>query len=161
VSLTYNLVLIGITIGMIVVSLAKSRERTAKALKIAAKTFLSSLPFFIAVFALIGLVEVFVSPKTIVWLMGPSRGILAPISAAITGGIMSGPPAASYPMAKILVGHGAGTAAVATFIIAWVAVGTISLPVEIKLMGARFAWTRWALTFVLSIILGIILGWLI
>lgn len=93
--------------------------------------------------------------------MGASRGILAPIFAAIVGGVMSGPPAASYPMAKILLEHGAGTAAVATLIIAWVAVGTISLPVEIKLLGARFAWTRWTLTFILSIFLGVVLGWLI
>lgn len=160
-SLTFNLMLIGFTIGMIVLSLAKSRERTAKAINIAVKTFLSSLPFFIAVFVLIGLVEVFATPKIIVSLMGASRGILAPVFAAVVGGVMSGPPAASYPMAKILMEHGAGAAAVATLIIAWVAVGTISLPVEIKLMGSRFAWTRWALTFTLSIVLGVVLGWLI
>ena len=160
-TLTYNLILVGLTIGMIVLSLVKSRERTVKALKIAAKAFLSSLPFFIAVFVLIGLVEVFVTPKIIVSLMGASRGILAPAFAAVVGGVMSGPPAASYPMAKVLLERGAGVAAMATLIIAWVAVGTVSLPVEIKLLGPRFAWTRWALTFILSIVLGVVLGWLI
>lgn len=160
-SLTYDLVLVGITIGMIALSVAKSRERTRKALVIALRTFLTSLPFFIAVFILIGLVEVFVTSDTIVSLMGPSRGALATVFAALIGGVMSGPPAASYPMAKVLVERGASLASVATLIVAWVAVGTISLPVEIKLLGSRFAWLRWGLTFILSITLGILLGWII
>jgi uncharacterized membrane protein YraQ (UPF0718 family) len=143
---------------MIVASVIKSRERTKKALLMAGKTFLSSLPFFIAVFVLIGLIEVFVTPDIINSLMGPSRGIFAPVFAAVVGGIMSGPPAASYPMSKVLLDRGASLAAIATFIIAWVAVGTISLPVEIKLLGSRFALVRWSLTFILSIVLGIILG---
>jgi uncharacterized membrane protein YraQ (UPF0718 family) len=161
VSLTYNYVLIGITIGMIALSLAKSRQKTSKALRIAIKTFMSSLPFFIAVFILIGLVEVFATPDIIVSLMGTSRGALATVFAAIVGGLMSGPPAASYPMAKVLVERGASIASVATLIVAWVAVGTISLPVEIKLLGQRFAWTRWILTLFLSIALGIVLGWIL
>lgn len=160
-SLTINLILIVATIVMIAASAAKDRERTKKALKIAGKTFMTALPFFAAVFILIGMVEVFVTQNTIVSLMGTSRGILAPAFAAIVGGVLAGPPAAAYPLAKVLLERGAGNAAVATFIIAWVAVGTISLPVEIKLLGARFAWTRWTLTIVLSVVLGIILGWLI
>lgn len=160
-SVTYNLVLIGITATMIVLSLAKSRKKTIKALKIGSKMFLTALPFLVAVFILIGLVDQFITPDIIVSLMGPARGILAPVFAAFVGGIMSGPPAASYPMAKVLIDRGASTAAVATLIIAWVAVGTISLPVEIKLLGSRFAWTRWTLTLILSIILGIVLGWII
>lgn len=160
-SLTFNLILIGITIGMFALSLVKSRERTAKALKIAIKMFLSSLPFFVAVFILIGMVEVFITPGLIVSMMGTSRGVFASIFAALVGGIMSGPPAASYPLAKVLLERGATLAAIATFIIAWVAVGTISLPVEIKLLGARFAWTRWALTLGLSISLGVVLGWIL
>lgn len=160
-SLTFNLILIAVTIGMIIISGVKNCDRTRQALKIAVKAFVSALPFFAAVFVLIGLIEVFVTQETIVSLMGTSRGILAPAFAALVGGVLAGPPAAAYPMAKVLLERGAGTAAVGTFIIAWVAVGTVSLPVEIKLLGSRFAWTRWALTIVLSVVLGIILGWLI
>jgi uncharacterized membrane protein YraQ (UPF0718 family) len=139
----------------------KNLAKTKKALMIAGKAFINALPFFAAVFVLIGLIDVFVSQNTIIALMGNSRGILAPAFAAFAGGILAGPPAAAYPMARVLLQRGAAVSAVATFIIAWVAVGTVSLPVEIKLLGARFAWTRWALTIVLSVILGMVIGWLV
>jgi uncharacterized membrane protein YraQ (UPF0718 family) len=161
VSATYNIILLAICFIGLGFSLHKSPGKTKQALKIAGKQFVNVLPFLIAVFALIGILEVFVSAKTITALMGSGSGVFALLFAAAIGGIMSGPPAASYPMAQFLLRQHASMAAVATFLIAWVAVGTISLPVEIKLLGARFAWTRWALTLIFSIIVGVLIGWLV
>jgi uncharacterized membrane protein YraQ (UPF0718 family) len=160
-SATYNLVLVLICVLGVGFSWFKSREKTKKALMIAGKQFINVLPFLIAVFTLIGILEVFVPQKTVTALLGSGSGVFALLFAAAIGGIMSGPPAASYPMADFLLKQHASMAAVATFLVAWVAVGTISLPVEIKLLGARFAWTRWALTLVFSIVVGVVIGWLV
>lgn len=156
-----DLILIVISLTALILSWLKDPRRTKSAMKISVKSFVSVFPFLMAVFALIGLLEVFVSRQMIVSVMGSSRGILAPVFAAVTGGILAGPPAASYPLASFLLKQQASPAAVATFIIAWVSVSTVSLPLEIKLFGQRFAFSRWGITFLFSIVIGIILGWLI
>jgi hypothetical protein len=35
------------------------------------------------------------------------------------------------------------------------------LPAEIRYFGSRFAMTRWALTLVLSVALGMVMGWIL
>jgi uncharacterized membrane protein YraQ (UPF0718 family) len=161
-SAIYNLILLAICAAGVGGSWIKSPAKTKRALAIGARQFIRMLPFLAAVFVLIGVLEVFVPSRVIGSLMGPSNGILAPIFAAATGGVLgAGPPAASYVMAQFLFRQHATLAAVATFLIAWAAVSTVSLPVEIRLMGARFAWTRWALTLVFSIVCGVLIGWLL
>ncbi|MCL6473124.1 MAG: permease [Firmicutes bacterium] len=154
--------------GLLIVMLAalatswiKDRELTKKALVIGYKSFINVLPFFVVVFAAIGLFEVLISPQTIRDLLGGSRGVLAPVIAAVLGSIASGPPAAVFPIGRYLLDQHASVTAVATLLTAWVAVGTASLPAEIAYMGRRFALTRWAVTFVFSIIVGVIMGWLL
>lgn len=160
-SATYNIILLSLCAVGLILSWAKSPDKTKRALRIGGRQFLTVLPFLLAVFILIGVLEVFVPSRAITSLMGGSRGILSPLFASLIGGVMSGPPAASYPMAQFLLRQHASMAAVATFLIAWVAVGTISLPVEIKLLGPRFAWTRWSLTLVFSVVCGVLIGWLL
>jgi hypothetical protein len=93
------------------------------------------------------------------WL-GTGAGVLAPLYAAVLGGLATGPPAAVFPLGQFLLSQHASVAAVATLLIAWVAVGTVTLPAEIRFFGARFALSRWALALVLSIVLGLAMGWL-
>jgi len=161
VSAVYNTSLLAICVLGVAFSWFKSNAKTRQALKIAGKQFINVAPFLISVFVLIGILEVFVSEETITALMGSGNGLFSLLFAAAIGGVMAGPPAASYPMAEFLLKQHATMAATATFLIAWVAVGTISLPVEIKLLGPRFAWTRWSLTLVFSIVVGLVIGWLV
>lgn len=149
-------ILIGVVLLLLVASLVKSRPKTKKALKIGAKQFWNVLPFFVAVFGLIGLLEVVLTPKIVQTWLG--SGMLAPLYAAVFGGMATGPPAAVFPLGKYLLTQNASVAAVATLLIAWVAVGTVTLPAEIRFFGARFALSRWTLAFVLSIALGLAMG---
>ena len=152
-------ILIGICIVAVAISWFKDSRKTKSALKVSAKSFMLILPFLVAVFILTGLLEVFVPKQFIIAMMGTSREFLAPVLAAIIGGVLTGPAPASYPLARFLLDHNASIAAVATFVIAWVAVGTVSLPIEIKLFGQRFAFTRWFLTIVFSVVIGLLMGW--
>ena len=49
-----------------------------KALRIGAKQFWNVLPFFVAVFGLIGLLEVLLTPKVVQAWLGSRSGLLAP-----------------------------------------------------------------------------------
>jgi uncharacterized membrane protein YraQ (UPF0718 family) len=154
-------ILLGITAAMVAYSAFRNVAKTKKALKIGLKQFLNVLPFFVAVFAMIGLFEVLLTPHQIQGWLGTGQGILAPIYAAILGGLATGPPAAVFPLGQYLLSQHASVAAVATLLIAWVAVGTITLPAEIRFFGARFALSRWVLALTLSIVLGIVMGCLL
>lgn len=155
---TADYVMLGATAALVVYSAVRSPHKTNKALRIAFKQFLSVLPFFIAVFAMIGLFEVLLKPQQIQALLGAGQGVLAPVYAAVFGGLATGPPAAVFPLGQYLLEQHASVAAVATLLIAWVAVGTVTLPAEIRFFGARFAVSRWALALTLSIVLGLVMG---
>ena len=154
-------VLLAVAAAAIGSSTYRSREKTMKALRIALRQFLNVLPFFIAVFAMIGLFEVLLTPEQIQGWLGTGQGVLAPIYAAVLGGLATGPPAAVFPLGQYLLAQHASIAAVATLLIAWVAVGTVTLPAEIRFFGARFALSRWVLAFTLSIALGLVMGWVL
>ncbi len=153
--------ILGVAGALLVVSGFLNRQKTVKAVKIGRKQFGNTLVFFVAIFAAIGLLEALVTPAQIQAVLGSGRGIFAPLVAALIGGLAAGPPAAVYPLGKYLLAQHASTAAVGTLLIAWVAVGTISLPAEVRFFGARFAFTRWGATLVLSIVSGIVMGWLL
>lgn len=153
--------IIAVVAVLLGVSGFKDMARTKKALKIGAKQFWNVLPFFVAVFGLIGLLEVLLTPQQVQAWLGSGNGMLAPFYAAVFGGMATGPPAAVFPLGQYLLAQKASVAAVSTLLIAWVAVGTVTLPAEIRFFGARFAWSRWALAFALSIVLGLTMGWLI
>lgn len=145
----------------VAVSWLKGSAKTRKGLKVGAKQFWHVLPFFVSVFAAIGLLQAWVTPAQVQAVLGSGRGILAPVVAAVLGGLATGPPAAVFPLGKQLLAQHASVSAVATLLVAWVAVGTVTLPAEIRSFGTRFAMTRWTLTLVLSIALGIVMGWIL
>lgn len=89
--------LLGATAALVAVSFVVDRRKTKKALRIALKQFLNVLPFFIAVFAMIGLLEVLLTPQQIQAWLGAQQGVLAPVYAAVFGGLATGPPAAVFP----------------------------------------------------------------
>jgi len=151
-------ILIGVVLALLAISASKSRPKTKKALLIGGKQFWNVLPFFVAVFGLIGLLEVLLTPAQVQRWLGAGNGMLAPFYAAVFGGLATGPPAAVFPLGEFLLAQHATVAAVATLLIAWVAVGTVTLPAEIRFFGPRFAFSRWALAFVLSIVLGLTMG---
>jgi uncharacterized membrane protein YraQ (UPF0718 family) len=149
------------TAALVGYSAMRSRQKTKKALRVALNQFLKVLPFFLAVFAMVGLLEVLLTPRQIQAWLGAQQGALAPIYAAVFGGLATGPPAAVFPLGRYLLGQHASVAAVATLLIAWVAVGTVTLPAETRFFGARFAVSRWAFALTLSIILGLVMGWIL
>lgn len=148
-------------LAAVAVSWIKNPSLTKKALKTGYRSFIRVLPFFVVVFAGIGLFEVMLSPETVSGLLGSSMGVGAPLIAASLGGVASGPPAAVFPVGHYLLDQHASVAAVATLLTAWVMIGTVSLPAEIAYMGRRFAIVRWAVAFIFSIIIGIAMGWLL
>ena len=149
-----NLLFVGVIFALLLASLVANRTATGKALKVGYRSFMNVAALFAAVFLLIGLFQVFVSTELVQKVVGEGAGGFAPLVGAVLGGIAAGPPVAIYPVSKFLVDHQASVAAIAALITAWVSVGTVSLPAEMKILGRRFALSRWVLALAFSILIG-------
>lgn len=149
-----NILFIGVILALLLASFVADRKATGKALTVGYKSFKNVAAMFAAVFLLLGLFQVFVSTELIQQLMGKGAGEFAPLIGALLGGIAAGPPVAIYPVSQFLAQHQAALAAIAALMTAWVSVGTVSLPAEMKILGRRFALSRWVLALVFSILIG-------
>lgn len=146
---------------LFIVSIAKDRIKTRQALKMSKKVFTTQIPIFLSVFLLVGIFEAFLTKDLVQRLLGNTAGIISVLTATIVGGIATGPPAAAYPIARFLWDAGASHAAAAAFVVAWISIGTVTLPMEIATFGRKFAITRWIASFVSSILIGALVGLII
>ena len=66
-----------------------------------------------------------------------------------------GAPAISYVFGGEMLSQGVSLIAVTAFMVSWVSVGIITLPLESHFFGKKFAITRNILSFIFSIIVAI------
>lgn len=138
-----------------------SRPRAVKSLQAGGKSLMGMLSTFAAVFALVGLFEVFLPVSLIQRWMGATNGAWSLLSGAGVGAIAAGPPPAAFPIAATLLKGGAWMPAVGAFIVSWILVGIASLPFEAKMFGWRFALLRNGLSFLAAMAIGLVMGWVL
>jgi uncharacterized membrane protein YraQ (UPF0718 family) len=139
----------------------RSRDKARAAAGNALKSFRGVAVTFLAVFGLIGLLEVFVPPALIESALGAGGGFSSLFVGGVLGSFAAGPPVAAYPIAASLLDGGAWAPAVAAFIVSWTLVGFLSLPFEARTFSWRFAIARNALSFVFALVIGLLMGWVL
>ena len=149
---------LAITIIAYLLLARSSAEKTRRSLKISVESFVKMAPLLLAIFALIGLFEEFVSPAWIESSFGADAGLMALLTGGGLGAIAIGPPLAAFPLAGTLLDNGAWPSAVATFIVAWISVGIVTLPFEIEVFGLRFTLLRNSLAFASALLIGLCIG---
>jgi uncharacterized membrane protein YraQ (UPF0718 family) len=140
------------------VTAGKSREKARAAARNAAQSFGNVAPTFLAVFGLVGLLNVFVPPSVVTRFLGEQGGIVSLLMGDVLGSLAAGPPVAAYPVAASLLKSGAWAPGVATFIVSWTLVGFISIPFEAGIFGIRFAVARNLISFLFAMIIGLLMG---
>ena len=75
------------------------------------------------------------------------------LAAASVASIATGQPVVSYILAGELQKAGVELLALTAFITAWITVGVVSLPVEVQMLGLRFALWRNLVAFVFSLLI--------
>ena len=119
----------------------------------ALKSFMVSLPVIVGVVFLLGLFKTLVS--RLISSVFTGRFFQDTIMGSIIGSISAGNPITSYIIGGELLKDGISLYGVTAFIVAWVTVGLVQLPAEMNILGKRFALSRNALSFILSIIVAI------
>lgn len=142
-------------------TLTRSPQKARAAAGSSVKSFGNVAVTFIAVFGLVGLLNVFVPPSLISRLLGAEGGLMSLLVGDALGSVAAGPPVAAYPVAAALLEGGAWAPAVAAFIVSWTLVGFISMPFEARIFNRRFALARNGLSFVFAMIIGLLMGWVL
>lgn len=132
--------------------------KTRQSLQVAGRSLWMLIPLLVAVFGLVGLFQVFLSPAQVERAMGAANGIKALLVGGALGAISIGPPLAAYPLAGSMLDAGAWAPAVAAFIVSWISVGIVTLPFEAATFSLRFALLRNGVNFCLALLIGMLLG---
>ncbi|MFO7611877.1 MAG: permease [Clostridia bacterium] len=139
-------------------SLIKSREKTAKAFRIAWKALLKTAPSLIAVLGIVGLTLGILTPGTISRMVGAEAGFVATIIAAFVGAITLIPSLVAFPLAGSLLRSGATIMTISAFVTTLVMVGFVTAPMEIKMLGKKFTLLRNGLGFAAALVIALIMG---
>lgn len=150
-----------LAVGALAYTYARSRQKATQAVRGAWKSFTGVAVTFLSVFALVGLLDVFVPPESIERVLGSQGGLTSLFYGGALGSVAAGPPVAAYPIAASLLDGGAWPPAIAAFIVSWTLVGFVSMPFEAKTFGTRFAVVRNALSFVFALVIGVLMGWVL
>lgn len=130
-------------------------ERAANALQIGASTFASVILLILAVFGLVGLLQVWVSRDIIITLLGRDSGIKGLIIATLCGTVLIGPAYIIFPLLMSLQQQGARWAVI-TIVLTSYAVKVQMIPIEIGFLGWPFSLARAVITIALAIPTGLL-----
>ncbi len=153
-----NIILYGVTAALVIVSLARDRQKTKKALIKAWKAFENILPQFLGIIVLIGLLLAVLDAQTISNIIGSKSGWLGVAAASVVGAITLIPGFIAFPTAALLLANGAGYMQIAAFVSSLTMVGIVTLPFEFKYFGRKTALLRNALAFVFSLGVAFVIG---
>jgi uncharacterized membrane protein YraQ (UPF0718 family) len=156
--LTVSLIYLALIAIVYLVLSRIDREKTGRSLQVAWRSLWMLLPLLIAVFSLVGLFQVFLTPEQVQRAMGAGNGWLALLVGGGIGAVSIGPPLAAYPLAGSMLEAGAWPPAVAAFIVSWISVGVVTLPFEAATFSLRFALLRNVVNFGLALLIGLLLG---
>jgi len=131
-------------------------SRFIESFRNAIKSLASSLPIMTATILLISLLPVFISKDMYLQIFTHNLYLDSFIGATF-GSISAGNPITSYILGGELLHNGIPLIVVTSFLVAWVTVGLLQFPAEAKILGNKFAIYRNLSAFVLAIIFGFVI----
>jgi len=106
----------------------RSPDKTRQSLQVAGRSLFKLAPMLAAIFGLIGLFQVFIPAELIERWLGASASGTALLTGGLLGAVAIGPPVAAFPLAGSMLDAGAWPPAAAAFVVSWISVGVITLP---------------------------------
>jgi len=116
------------------------------------RSFIMIAPMLLAVIGLVGLLQSVLTPEMIHSIFS-GNAVYDMFVATLVGGVSVGQPFISYILGGELLQEGISLYAVSAFILAWVTLGVVQLPLEWSLFGARFTIVRNLLAFVFAFVI--------
>lgn len=153
---TTSLALAAAAAVLLVLALRRGPDVAVDGLLAAWETFRRNLVLLVLGFVLAGLVQVLIPRDLVTRWLGEEAGVRGVLLGCLVGGLVPGAPYATFPLVASLYHAGASIGAVVGFVAAWSLWSVSRLPVEMALIDPRPALIRYAITFVVPPLAGIL-----
>ena len=147
-----------IAAGAFALAFVYNRRQALQAVKAALKMLLGILPMLLMIILLIGLLFGFVSEEGLRSFIGEQSGPLGVVLVAVVGAVLHIPAILAFPLSASLLAKGASVTITAAFITSLTMIGVVTLPLEVKELGGRFAALRNGSSFVAALIISLLMG---
>ena len=142
----------------ILVSFIADREKTLKAVKIAARRFLRILPAFLTMIVLVSVVLFLVPDEVIANYLGSNNKVTGVLFASFLGSITIMPGFIAYPLSGILLKKGVAYMVLAAFTTTLMMVGILTSPIEKEYFGVKVTIIRNVISFFIALIIAAMIG---
>jgi len=153
-----TIIINAIAIFFLILAFIKDKKKTKGALKAALKSFVSILPKTIMIIFAIGYLLTFIPPSAIAKFVGDQAGFGGTIVISFLGAVLFIPSIISFPLAGSLLQSGASVTSVAAFITTLTMIGFVTLPLEIKILGKKFAALRNGFSYIVALLISFLMG---
>ena len=153
---TTTLILTAVAAILLAIAFWRGRELPLAGLLAAGRTLWRNLPLLLLGFIMAGLAQVLIPRELITRWLGVQAGVKGILIGCMVGGLVPGAPYATFPLVATLYRGGASMGAVAGFVSAWALWSVPRLPIEMALIDARPALIRYAATFIVPPIAGLL-----
>lgn len=135
-------------------SAAANPANTKKSLRKAWNSFCNVLPALAAMLLLVSIMIALLPERVIAALIGEESGFFGQFFASLVGSATLIPAFVAFPMAKVLMEHGAGVAQMAVFVSTLMMVGVATAPLEASFFGWRATVLRNGMAYIYSFVVG-------
>lgn len=139
-------------------ALYTDRERGIRSLKRGLFAFVRILPTVLTIVVIIGLLLGFVPPETMRRFVGGQSGVDGLFATGAIGSVLHIPAIVAFPLAASFQEMGASISIVAVFVTTLTMIGVVTLPLEVRELGWRFAALRNGLGFVGALLIAAAMG---
>ncbi|MED1471820.1 hypothetical protein [Bacillus salipaludis] len=150
-------ILYAMAIILLSISFIKDRNKTRDALLKSWKSFRNIIPDMLSIMLFVGLSLSILTPSLISSVIGEKAGLTGIVYSALIGSIALVPSFVVFPLGHTLVQNGAGLPQVAVLMSTLMSVGITTLPMEQKIFGRSFAYSRNVSAVVMSLIFSYII----
>jgi uncharacterized membrane protein YraQ (UPF0718 family) len=141
---------------LLAIAFWRGRDLPLAGLRAGGRTLWRNLPLLLLGFVIAGLTQVIVPRDLITRWLGARSGFKGILIGCVAGGLVPGAPYATFPLVAALYQAGAGLGGVVGFVSAWALWSVSRLPVEIALIDSKPALIRYAVTFVVPPLAGLL-----
>jgi len=149
-------ILVAVAALLLAIAFWRGRDLPWAGLRAAGRTLWRSLPMLLLGMVIAGLAQVLIPRELITQWLGKEAGVKSVLVGCVVGGLVPGGAYATFPLVAVLYRAGASVGAVVGFVTAWALWSVSRLPVEMALIDSKPALVRYAVTFALPPLAGLL-----
>jgi uncharacterized membrane protein YraQ (UPF0718 family) len=133
-----------------------NKKKFIHILKKSSRGILYMFPIIIGILGLSSLLINYLNPEDVKQLFTGDR-LWDTLSATIVGSLMLGNAFVSYILGGELIDAGVSMYAITAFLLAWVSIGYVQIPLEVSYFGKKFVLLRSLLAMIFTVILSVLI----